>query len=204
MTVDKQIDGDEVATIQLQVLLQRYAKLFEEPTGLPPVRVHDCHIPLKDDKQVVKIRPYRYPTMQKDEIEKLVAEMKSTGIIRDSNSPFASLVMLVRKKDETWRLCIDYRQLNQLTVKDTFPIPLVEELLDELSGSSWFTKLDLRSGYHQIRMREEDIPKTAFRTHHGHYEFLVMLFGLTNALSTFQALMNHVFQLLLRRFVFFF
>ena len=109
MTVNNQIVGDEVATIQLQALLQRYAKLFEKPIGLPSVRAHDHHIPLKYDKQVVKIRPYKYPTMQKDETKKLVAEMKSTSIIRDSNSPFASPVVLVRKKDGTWRLYIDYR-----------------------------------------------------------------------------------------------
>ena len=130
-------------------------------------------------------KPYRYSPGHKDEIECQVKELLDGGLISHSSSPFASRVFLVQKKDGSWRFCVDYHKLNDLTIKNRFLLPIIGEILDELVGSQFFTKLDMTAGYHQIRMKPEDEFKTTFKTHHGHFQFTVMPFGLTNAPATF-------------------
>nr|KYP64239.1 Transposon Ty3-I Gag-Pol polyprotein [Cajanus cajan] len=190
-----------IAPPPFQSLLIKYCTLFTTPTSLPPSRSTDHSIPLLPNTPPISVRPYHYPHFQKQEIKTQVAKMLESGFITPNISPFSSPVLLVKKKDGTWRFCVDYRALNPATVKDKFPIPTVDELLDELGHASWFSKLDLFSGFHQILMVPSDSKKTAFRTHNSHFEFKVMPFGLCNAPSTFQATMNDLLRPHLRRFI---
>ena len=170
----------------IQALLQKHEKVFWDlPAGIPQDRGFEHIIELEERTQAVITTPYRHPKRYKDEIEKTIKELLELGYIRPSSSPFASSVVLVKKKDGTLQMYIDYRALNKKTIKNRYPIPRIDELMDELQGAKYFSKIDLRSRYHQIRVRNQDISKTAFCCHYGHYEFLVMPFGLTNAPATF-------------------
>jgi hypothetical protein len=144
---------------------------------------------------------YRMSYEEMNELKRQLADLLHKGFIRPSTSPFGAPVLFVHKKEGTLRLCVDYRALNKITIKNRYPLPRIDELMDRLVGSCYFTKIDLYSGYHQIRIKPEDIPKTAFRTRYGHYEFLVLPFGLTNAPATFMTLMNDVFRKYLDQFV---
>eukprot|EP00253_Pinus_taeda_P011886 PITA_11886 len=135
------------------------------------------------------------------ELKMQLQELLDKDYIRPSVSPWGAPVLFVKKKDGTLRMCIDYRQLNKLTIKNKYPLPRIDELFDQVKGATVFSKIDLRSGYHQIRIKDEDIAKTTFRTRYGHYEFVVLPFGLTNAPATFMCLINIIFHPYLDRFV---
>ena len=174
---------------------------LEELPGLPPDREIEFTIEVTLGVAPVSIPPYRMASLELQELKKQLQELLDKSFIRPSVSPWGAPVLFVKKKDGTLRLCIDYRKLNQATVKNKYPLPRIEDLFDQLQGAGTLSKIDLRSGYHQLKIAEQDIPKTAFRSRYGHYEFLLMPFGLTNAPAAFMALMNRVFQPYLDKFV---
>ena len=194
-TFRKPLDNNTQHPTDIQALLQKHERVFRDlSAGWPPDKGFEHIIELEEGTQTVITTPYRHPKRYKDEIEKTIKELLELGYIRPSSSPFASSVVLVKNKDDTLQMCIDYRALNKKTIKNRNPVPKIDELMDELQGGKYFSKIDLPSGYHQIRVRDHDISKTAFRCHYGHYEFLVMPFGVTNAPTTFQSWMNHTFS----------
>ncbi|GJR14858.1 putative reverse transcriptase domain-containing protein [Tanacetum coccineum] len=183
-------------------VVRYFSKVFlEDLPGLPPTRQVEFHIKLIPGAAPVARAPYRLAPPEMKELADQLKELSDKGFIRPSSSPWGAPILFVKKKDGSFRMCIDYRELNKLTVKNHYPLPRIDDLFDQLQGSSIYSKIDLRSGYHQLRVREEDIPKTAFRTRYGHYEFRVMPFGLTNAPAVFMDLMNRVCRPYLDKFV---
>ncbi|GJX40756.1 putative reverse transcriptase domain-containing protein [Tanacetum coccineum] len=176
-------------------------KYLPDLPGLPLTRQVEFQIDLVPGAAPVARAPYRLAPSEMKELSEQLKELSDKGFIRPSSSPWGAPVLFVKKKDGSFRMCIDYRELNKLTVKNRYPLPRIDDLFDQLQGSSVYSKIDLRSGYHQLRVREEDIPKTAFRTRYGHYEFQVMPFGLTNAPAVFMDLMNRVCKPYLDKFV---
>ncbi|GKA80848.1 putative reverse transcriptase domain-containing protein [Tanacetum coccineum] len=168
---------------------------------IPPVRQVEFQIDLIPGAAPVDRTPYRLAPSEMQELSNQLQELTDRGFIRPSTSPCGAPVLYVKKKDGSFRICIDYQELNKLTIKNRYPLPGIDDLFDQLQGSSVYSKIDLRSGYHQLRVREEDIPKTAFRTRYGHYEFQVMPFGLTNAPAVFMDLMNRVCKPYLDKFI---
>ncbi|GKE92461.1 putative reverse transcriptase domain-containing protein [Tanacetum coccineum] len=161
-------------------------------------KVETCEV-----KRMSSVMP-NTTSLAPSELKELLDQLKELlekGFICPSSSPWGAPVLFVKKKDRSFRMCIDYRELNKLTVKNRYPLPRIDDLFDQLQGSSVYSKIDLWSGYHQLRIREEDIPITAFRTRYGHYEFQVILFGLTNTPAVFMDLMNHVCKPYLDKFV---
>ena len=173
----------------------------EELPGLPPEREIEFTVELVPGTLPFAQTPYRMAPAELRELKRQLEELLEKGYIRPSFSPWGSPVLFVRKKDGSLRLCIDYRKLNQVTIKNRYPLPRIDDLFDQLQSAHVFSKIDLRSGYYQLRIRDSDIERTAFRTRYGHFEFLVMPFGLTNAPAAFMDLMHRVFHQFLDRFV---
>ena len=179
-----------------------FANVFpDELPGLPPHREMDFSIVLYLGIDPVSVAPFRMAPVELKELNLQLQELQGKGFIRPSTSPWGAPVLFVKKKNGKLRLCVDYRKLNRVTVKNKYPLPRIEDLFDQLNGACYFSKIDLRSGYHQLRVRDSDIPKNAFRTRYGHFEFVVMPFGLTNAPTAFMDLMNRIYRPYLDQFV---
>ncbi|GJU96802.1 putative reverse transcriptase domain-containing protein [Tanacetum coccineum] len=202
ITIKEAKDKSEEKRLEDVSIVRNFPEVFpEDLPGIPPARQVEFQIDLVPGAAPVARAPYRLAPSEMKELAEQLQELSDKGFIRPSSSPWGAPVLFVKKKDGSFRMCIDYRELNKLTVKNRYPLPRIDDLFDQLQGSSVYSKIDLRSGYHQLRVREEDIPKTAFRTRYGHYEFQVMPFGLTNAPAVFMDLMNRVCKPYLDKFV---
>ena len=162
--------------------------------SLPPDRDVEFTIYLVPSIAPISMAPYRMTPLELRELKVQLQELVDKGFIKPCVSPWGAPMLFVKKNDRTMRLCIDYRQLNKAIIRNKYPLPRIDDMFDQLQGTIVFSKIDLRSGYHQLKIRDTDVPKTAFKTLYGHYEFLVMPFGLTNAPTTFIDLMNRVFH----------
>ena len=173
----------------------------DELLGLPPRRVVDFGIELHPSTLLISMTPHRMAPVELQELRVQLQELLDKGFIRPSTSLWGAPVLFSKKKGKTLRLCIDYRQLNRVMIKNRYPLPRIDDLFDQLRGARVYSKIDLRTGYHQLRVGDTDIPKAAFRTRYGHFEFTVMPIGLTNALEPFMDLMHRMFQPYLDQFV---
>ena len=183
-------------------VVNEYPDVFpEELPGMPPDRDVEFVIDLVPGTAPIAKRPYRMAATELAELKKQLEELQRIGFIRPSSSPWGAPVLFVKKKDGSMRLCVDYRALNEVTIKNKYPLPRIDDLFYQLKGAKYFSKIDLSSGYFQLKIRESDIPKTAFVTRYGQFEFTVMSFGLTNAPAYFMNLMNKVFMDELDKFV---
>ncbi|XP_069147079.1 uncharacterized protein [Solanum lycopersicum] len=195
-------DTTQVPSIESVSVVREFLDVFPaDLPGMPPDRDIDFCIDLEPGTRPISIPPYRMAPAELRELKAQLQELLNKGFIRPSASPWGAPVLFVKKKDGSFRMCIDYRQMNKVTIKNKYPLSRIDDLFDQLQGACVFSKIDLRSGYHQLKIRATDVPKTAFRTRYGHYEFVVMSFGLTNAPAAFMSLMNGIFKPYLDLFV---
>ena len=198
LTLEDEVRQD----MSLPRVVWEYEDVFpDELPGLPPPREVEFRIEFHPGTSPISMTPHRMASVELQELKVQIQELLGKGFIRPSTSPWGALVLFAKKKDKTLRLYIDYRKLNRVTIKNRYPLPRIDDLFDQLRGARVYSRIDLLTGYHQLRVREADIPKTTFRTRYGHFEFTVMPFGLTNAPAAFMGLMNRVFQPYLDQFV---
>ena len=181
-------------------IFSQFADVFPDklPPGLPPSRHVDHAIEIVPGSSPTSKCTYPMSAIELAELKKQLDELTAAGFIQPSKSPYGAPVLFVKKKDGSQRLCVDYRALNNITIKNRYALPRMDEMFERLQGAKYFSKIDLRSGYHQIRIQPDDVHKTAFRTRYGHFEYLVMPFGLSNAPASFMRMMNEILSPFLR------